>query len=214
MPAALALALVALIWSSLAHAAVLIEAESRGAPLRLVIDWQAARVRVEDPAGTHLIDLAQGWVYRLSARPERLGAFARPGHLDPPPWRLEPFGPGPIRAGHATVYHVLFKEDLVCAEILASPWMAPFTDPGVQALALLDRLKGEDASGTATEGCGEAPITTLAAAGWPLLVGRIDRPTFETRRIDFEYRPEAGELEVPAALAPPPDEGELKEPTR
>lgn len=201
-----ALAALVLIWTSLAHAAVLVEAESQGEPIRLVIDWQTDRVRVDGPDGAHLIDLEGGWVYRLGGQAERIGAFARPGHLAPPPWRLEQFGPGPIRAGHATVYHVLFQGEQVCAEILASPWMLPFTDPGVQALALLDRLKGGTRTAAVTEQCGEAPITTIAAAGWPLLVGKVDRPTFRTRRIDFEYQPAPDELAVPAALAPPPSE--------
>lgn len=185
-----------------AAAAVLIEAESEDEALRLVIDWQAGRVRVERPGGVHLVDLAGGWAYRLGAAPERRAAFARPGHLEPPPWRLERFGPGPIRAGHATTYHVLFQGEQVCAEVLASPWMLPFTDAGVQALAVLDRLKGGGPSTYGTERCDPAPLATLAAAGWPLLIGRVDRPTFVTRRIDFDYRPAAGELDPPPSLAP------------
>lgn len=188
-----------------ADAAVLIEARDKGEPLRLVIDWQAGRVRVERPDASHLVDLERGWIYELGNPAARTPAFLRPGYEEPPPWRLDVFGPGPIRAGHATTYHVLFLGEDVCAEVLASPWMVPFTDPAVQAVAMLDRLEGEPSPAVA--GCADAPITTLGAAGWPLLVGKVDRPTLETRRIDFDYRAEAEELAVPAPFnnAEPPD---------
>ncbi|HEX6144757.1 MAG TPA: hypothetical protein VFZ01_18710 [Geminicoccaceae bacterium] len=200
MPVRALIALLLVLVAGAADAAVLIEARSRGEPLRLVVDWQGGRVRVERPGEAHLVDLAAGFVYELGATPTRTSAFLRPGYQEPPPWRLETFGPGPIRAGHASIYHVLFLGEQVCAEILANPWMIPFTDPGVQALALLERLKGEAPEAA---DCGEAPLTTLGAAGWPLLVGKIDRPTLETRSIRFDYRPPAGELAVPAPFAEP-----------
>lgn len=206
MPARALIALLLILVAGAAEAPVLIEARSRGEPLRLVVDWQANRVRVERPGQVHLVDLAAGWVYELGATPTRTSAFLRPGYQEPPPWRLETFGPGPIRAGHASIYHVLFLGEQVCAEVLANPWMLPFTDPGVQALALLERLK--DGADRGTADCGDAPLTTLGAAGWPLLVGKIDRPTLETRAIRFDYRPTENELAVPAPFAGPEPDGQ------
>lgn len=196
-----ALALLAL--PAATDAAVLIEATRQGLPLRLVIDRQTERVRVQEGPADHLVDLGRGLVYTLEpAPPGRSHARFRPGHDRLPPYRLDPFGPGPIRAGNATIYHVLFTGDDVCAEVLATPWMRPFVDPGVRALAILD-ARARRATGpggrppTSAEACAMVPITTLAAAGWPMLVGKLDQPTFETRTIRFDYQPAPDELALP-----------------
>ena len=43
-------------------------------------------------------------------------------------------------------------------------------------------------------GCAQIPFSVYAAAGWPMLAGKIDHLTFETRAIRFDYQPSAGEL--------------------
>lgn len=180
---------------ALADAAVEIEASAENGHLRLVIDRERARVLVQKDATASLVDLRAGDVYLDSGdgAPERIRVRFRPGHEEPAAYRLEPFAPGPVVAGHASRYHVLFVEDQVCAEILVSGWMRPFVDPAVRALALLDELKGA----ARDDPCAEIPFATLAAAGWPLLSGKIDSPTFETLAIRFDYRPKPGELAVP-----------------
>jgi hypothetical protein len=73
-------------------------------------------------------------------------------------------------------------------------WMGPFVDPAVRAIAMLEQMS-PPASGGA---CAAIPFTTFAAAGWPLLTGKIDRPSFVTTKIEFDYRPASGELVPPA----------------
>lgn len=191
-----------------ASAAVLIEGGSEGEPLRVVADRQQGRVLLEQGGERTLVDLATGDVYLGfgSTTPQRVHARFRPGHDAPPPYRLERFGPGPVTAGHASTYYVLFVQDQVCAEVLTSGWMKPFVDPAVRALALLDQLKaaagpaGGEGASSAAEPCGSIPPSTLAATGWPLLAGKIDRPTFWTTSIRFDYAPAPGELALPQAF--------------
>lgn len=182
-----------------AHAAIQIEAEARGQSLRLVIDREQDRVLVQNGTARTLVDLAKGDVYLHSAQgePERVRARYRPGHSEPAPYRLEPFAPGPMVAGHASHYYVLFVADRVCAEVLVSNWMRSFVEPAVRALALLDELKG----GASDDPCADIPFPTLAAAGWPLVSGKIDRPTLETKSVRFDYKPAPDELAIPAPFA-------------
>ena len=91
-------------------------------------------------------------------------------------------------AGHATVYHVITYNDDICAEMLVSGWMQPFMAPVVQALDLLDDMPAQG------RGCGRIPFAVYAAAGWPMLAGKIDHLTFETTAIRFDYVPQPGEL--------------------
>ncbi len=49
------------------------------------------------------------------------------------------------------------------------------------------------------DACAAIPFTTYAAAGWPLISGKADHPTFVTRAIRFDYQPAPGELSPPAA---------------
>ncbi len=178
-----------------ASAAVLIEAREGERDLRLVIDRAQGRVLLERGGARTLFDLHAGdlYVQAPGTKTRKIHAYYRPGHQPLPPYRIEVFGPGPVISGHASVYHVLFVEDQVCAEILVSAWMRPFVDPAVRALALVDQLDGRDKD----EPCARIPFATLAAAGWPLLAGKIDHPTFKTLSIRFDYQPPASELALP-----------------
>jgi hypothetical protein len=181
-----------------ARAAVLIEAEKAGQPLRLVVDGAQQRVLLTTGAIRALVDLAGGAVYlRDAAGPAaRVHARYRPGHTEPAPYRIERFGPGPIVAGNASTYHVLFDQERVCAEAMLSGWMSPFVDPAVRALALLEQLSTSPAG----DACAAIPFTTYAAAGWPLMAGKADRPSFVTKGIRFDYEPSPDELALPGGF--------------
>jgi hypothetical protein len=201
---ALLVALAFILPPSAASAAVLIEGRVDGEALRVVADRQQDRVLIEKGAERTLVDLGAGEVYLglETGAPERVHAYFRPGHDEGAPYRLERFGPGPVMAGHASTYYVLFAGELVCAEILSSAWMRPFVDPAVQALALLDAIKQPQAA-AGDNACADIPLTTTAAAGWPLLSGKIDHPTFRTDAIRFDYEPAPGELALPTGVATP-----------
>lgn len=202
---ALAVAMSLIVGFSTARAATLIEAEAGGEDLRIVVDRKRARVMIEGLAERYVIDLERGLAFAGDAtRP--VHSYFRPGHDDVFSFRLERFGPGPMIAGHASLYHVLFLEDEVCAEVLASAWMAPFLDPALRAMSILEELTGGPLSAAPgdTGPCASLPITTLAAAGWPLLVGKIDEPSFRTKSVRFDYQPERLELALPPAYEPPP----------
>ncbi|MCE3248361.1 MAG: hypothetical protein K0R41_2186, partial [Geminicoccaceae bacterium] len=179
-----------------ATAAVLIEAEKAGQPLRLVVDRAQQRVLLTTGASRALVDLAGGAIYLQQADgpAKRVPARYRPGYVEPAGYRVERFGPGPMVAGHASTYYVLFDEERVCAEAMLNDWMRPFVDPAVRALALLEQLS---APGTG-DACAAIPFATYAAAGWPLMAGKADRPTFVTKAIRFDYQPSPGELALPA----------------
>ena len=80
--------------------------------------------------------------------------------------------------------------DEICAEMLVSGWIQPFIAPVVQALDLLDGMPAPAQGG----GCGRIPFAVYGAAGWPMLAGKIDHLTFETKAIRFDYTSPAGEL--------------------
>jgi hypothetical protein len=188
-------------WLALPHglaAAVLIEAQKDGRPLQLVVDRGQQRVLLRSGGIETLVDLAAGLVYLRGqdGAVSRAHAWFRPGHDAPAPYRVELFGPGPMVAGHGSSYHVLFDEERVCAEAMVSGWMAPFVDPAVRAIALLERL-GEPPP---QDACAAIPFTTYAAAGWPLMSGKADHPTFVTSAIRFDYEPAPGELVPPASF--------------
>ena len=180
-----------------AKSAVLIEAEKAGQPLRLVVDRAQQRVLLTTGASRALVDLAGGAIYLQQADgpARRVPARYRPGYVEPAGYRVERFGPGPMVAGHASTYYVLFDEERVCAEAMLNDWMRPFVDPAVRALALLEQLS---APGTGDAACAAIPFATYAAAGWPLMAGKADRPTFVTKAIRFDYQPSPGELALPA----------------
>jgi hypothetical protein len=99
-----------------------------------------------------------------------------------------------VIAGHATVYHVITYGDEICAEMLVSGWMRPFMAPLVQALDALEDMPPP----ARANGCAQIPFSVYAAAGWPMLAGKIDHLTFETEAIRFDYRPSPGELATAA----------------
>jgi hypothetical protein len=197
-----------------AEAAVLIEAKKAGQALRLVVDRSQQRVLISTGDVRALVDFGAGLIYleRPGEPARRVHARFRPGHDEPAPYRAERFGPGPILAGNASTYYVLFDQDGVCAEAMLNDWMGPFVDPAVRAIAMLEKASGPAAG----DACAAIPFTTYAAAGWPLLTGKIDRPSFVTTKIEFDYRPASDELapptssrelalgELPAWIALPP----------
>ena len=191
----LALACVAAFQSIPAWAAMLIEASEEGQPVRLVVDRRQDRVLLTNGSGRALVDLRGGMVFVDGPDGIARGAHAwlRPGHDEPPPYRIEPFGPGPILAGQLSHYHVLFAGDQVCAELMLNGWMRPFLEPAARALAVLEQIKG----GRGGDPCAAIPFATYAAAGWPLMAGKIDHPTFATTAVRFDYQPAPGELEAP-----------------
>jgi hypothetical protein len=197
------LALIAAVCWSLAPpapaaGAVLIEAEKAGRPLRLVVDRAAQRVLLTAGGLRALVDLAAGLIYlqQDDGPARRVHARFRPGYTEPAPYRVERFGPGPMVAGNGSTYHVLFEQERVCAEAMLSGWMSAFVDPAVRAIAMLEQLSGP-AEGDA---CTAIPFTTYAAAGWPLMSGKADRPSFVTTAIRFDYQPSPDELVPPAGF--------------
>ncbi|MGH6912198.1 MAG: hypothetical protein ACREH3_00645 [Geminicoccales bacterium] len=187
-----------------AQASVLIEARIAGTPVRLVADRHLDRVLLTAGSTRALFDLAGGLVYASEdgGTAQRLHARYRPGHHEPPPYRIEPFGPGPVLAGYVTTYHVLFVGEQVCAELTVSGWMTAFVDPAIRALALLEQAVAADG-----DPCQNIPFATYAAAGWPIMAGKIDRPTIETTRIAFDYRPQGDELTPPTRF----EEGDIQD---
>lgn len=187
-----------------ARGAVLIEMVSGGAPIRVVIDRPQQRVLVAQGAQRTWFDLGNGLVYHREGQgpAKRAHARYRPGYEAPPPYRIERFGPGPIVAGQASTYHVLFVDERICAEMMLSQWMLPFVDPAIRALALVRQLRGDDRD----DPCTDIPLATYAAAGWPLLAGKADRPTIATRSITFDYPSDPAELTPPAAFVDVPAE--------
>jgi hypothetical protein len=188
-------------WPASGHAAALIEMRIHDAPVRLVADRAADRVLLEAGAMRALFDLAGGSIYvGEDGAVRRVRARYRPGY-DELPYRIERFGPGPVIAGYAATYHVLFIGEQVCAELMTAGWMTPFVDPAIRALAILEALA------PASDPCETIPFTTYAAAGWPLIAGKIDRPIIETSKIAFDYEPQPDELALPASF----EEGDLEQ---
>lgn len=190
----LAAALLSLLPQAPAGAAVLIEATKHGEPFRMVVDNRQQRALITTTRGEGLVDLARGELYVRGP-----GAIARKMRIETPQalgstvYRVEPWGPGPVMSGHATVYHVISHGEEICAEMLVSGWMSDFVRPPVQALDLL-----EDVSGTPRgHGCGRIPFAIYAAAGWPMIAGKLDHLTFETHELSFDYQPRERELALP-----------------
>ena len=196
--ALLALACLLSLAPAAARGAVLIEMTVGTQPLRVVIDRPQQRVLIADGERRTWFDLNAGLVYhRVGDGPaKRAHARYRPGHDRPPPYRIERFGPGPIVAGQASTYQVLFVDERICAEMMLAAWMRPFVDPAIRAMASIRQLR----DGREEDPCAGIPLATYAAAGWPLLAGKADRPTLATRTIAFDYAPSPDELTPPAAF--------------
>jgi hypothetical protein len=196
------LALLALAWllllTAAARGAVLIEMTVGAQSLRVVIDRPQQRVLIADGERRMWFDLNAGLVYHRGGNDlaQRAHARYRPGHDRPPPYRVERFGPGPIVAGQASTYQVLFVGERICAEMMLADWMRPFVDPAIRAMASVQQLR----DGRAEDVCAGIPLATYAAAGWPLLAGRADHPTLATRTIAFDYAPGPDELTPPTAF--------------
>ena len=184
--------------SGVARAATLIEMNAGTEPLRLVIDRPQQRVLLESAKRHTWFDLNGGFVYqRAGDGPvRRAHARYRPGHDQPPPYRIERFGPGPVVAGQASAYEVLFVEDRICAETMRSKWMLPFLDPAVRAIALIQQTL----AAAPANPCAAIPFTTYAAGGWPLIAGKSDRPTIVIKAVAFDYAATPEELMPPAAF--------------
>lgn len=178
-----------------ARGALLIEGEFAGETLRILVDTAGARADVRIGEVRHWVDLAAKEAHRVEAdgtvSVEELALSER----SPAP-EIKPWGPGPTIAGHPSVYHVMTLGDEICGELLVSPWMKPFVDPAVQALAILERVKSDvGVKSTGLDGvCGELPFSSFALAGWPLMAGGIDQPIFKTATISFDYEPNGDEL--------------------
>jgi hypothetical protein len=185
-----------------AHGATLIEMSAGAEPVRLVIDRPQQRVLIESADRHTWFDLNGGFVYHRAEGGPVLRAHARyrPGHDEPPPYRIERFGPGPTVAGQASTYEVLFLEDRICAEAMQSEWMLPFLDPAIRAIALMQDTPGADPA----DPCARIPFATYAAGGWPLIAGKSDRPTLATKTVAFDYAAAPEELIPPEAFVEVP----------
>jgi hypothetical protein len=95
---------------------------------------------------------------------------------------------------------VLFVDDRICAEMMLSEWMRPFLDPAIRTIALMQRTLGAPPN----DPCAQIPFATYAAAGWPLIAGKADRPTLETRLIAFDHEASSGELVPPETFVEVP----------
>jgi hypothetical protein len=169
--------------ATLADAAILIEARESSGALRIVIDGE--RALIATPGGQRVVDLSASRA-PVGTRGAGIGSAA-PGAIASGAYRVAAWGPGPVIAGHATVYHVITHGDEICAEMLVSGWMQPFLAPVAAALDTLERTAGSG------RGCAQIPFATYAAAGWPMLAGKLDHLTFETRTMRYDYRPTAAE---------------------
>jgi hypothetical protein len=172
-------ALLILAPSAMAEGAILIDARKQGDALRLVIDADQGRALIVTPRGQSVVDLERDRIYVRQGAGGRREIPIERGAASLGAYRVTPWGPGPVIAGHATVYHVITYRDEICAEMLVSGWMQPFMAPVVQALDLLDGVPAPAQGG----GCGRTPFAVYGAAGWPMLAGKIDHLTFETRSI-------------------------------
>jgi hypothetical protein len=181
--------------------ATLIELSVGAQPLRIVVDRPHQRVLIGSAGRQTWFDLNGGFVYHRAddAPAVRAHARYRPGHQAPPPYRIERFGPGPIVAGQASTYEVLFVDDRICAEAMRSAWVLPFVDPAVRAIALIQQTLDGPA-----DACGRIPFATYAAGGWPLIAGKADRPTLVTKAIAFDYAAAPAELTPPATFVQVP----------
>lgn len=174
-----------------ARAAVLIEAELEGTPIRLELGLPGEAVRGA------LVLTVDG--RRLLIEPEL-------GHIEPRDGRavsgsakrsrneapsgaelqLQRLPSGAVVAGHAGFYHLALFEGRICGEVLAAPWMVDLLRPAAVALDLLVRFKPE-LSPQPRHGCPAFAFREWAKAGWPLLVSGREVAIFRTRTIRFDH---------------------------
>jgi hypothetical protein len=178
-----------------ATSALLIEGNFAGKTMRILVDTAEAKADVTIGDDRLWVDLAQNEAHRVAADGTVTEEVLASTDLAPAP-EIKPWGPGPTIAGHPSVYHVMTLGDEICGELLVSPWMKPFVDPAVKALAIIERLEGDvGLTSTGLKGaCGTLPFSSYAKAGWPLMAGGIEQPIFETETISFDYEPSGDEL--------------------
>ncbi|MGI9508887.1 MAG: hypothetical protein ACR2QJ_06015 [Geminicoccaceae bacterium] len=182
--------------TSPAAGALLIEGVLGGEALRIVVDTDGTEAEVTLGDNRHFLDLGTGKAHRIQADGTLKAATMAAREAGPRP-EIQPWGPGPSIAGYSSVYHVIQVGGEICGELLISPWMKPFVDPAVEALSILERVKGEGGiKPTGLEGaCGDLPFSSYALAGWPLMAGGIDQAIFKTETISFDYEPSGDERE-------------------
>lgn len=183
--------------TSEALGALLIEGVFSGKALRIVVDEETAEADVTLDGKRHVLDLDAGEAHRIEVDGTVHLAELSAKELAPLP-EIQPWGPGPSIAGHASVYHVMRLNEEICGELLISTWMKPFIDPAIEALSILERIKGEGGiKSTGLDGaCGDLPFSSYALTGWPLMAGGIEQPIFRTKAISFNYRPNGDELNL------------------
>jgi len=188
--------LLALTATPAAAAALLIEGDLDGKTLRILVDDSKSEAEVSIGETHHRVNLDADEAQLIEAD-GTLGKQEVVREMDGAPTpEIKPWGPGPMIAGHASVYHVLMLGEKICGELLISPWMKPFVSPAIEALAILERIKGDhDIKSATIEGpCGALPFSSYAAAGWPLMAGGVDQRLFKTETISFDYEPNQQEL--------------------
>ncbi len=192
----LTVSLLTLATTPAAAAALLIEGDLDGKALRILVDTATSEAEVTLGQAHHRVDLDADEA-QLIETDGSLGEheIVRKSDQAPTP-DITPWGPGPVIAGHASVYHVMTLGETICGELLISPWMKPFVSPAVEALAILERIKGDhDIKAATLEGpCGALPFSSYAAAGWPLMAGGMNQRIFTTETISFDYQPGGDEL--------------------
>jgi hypothetical protein len=181
-----------------ASAGILLEADHAGQPLRLELGQDQTRVLATVAGSHYLVDVARGDVYALgSVPPRRLRAGAMPDPAPTPRFALERWSEGPVVAGNGSTYNVLIIDERICGEVLVSPWMAPFTDPLVRSIELLQRVDQRLAA-PAREPCGRIGFGVYASNGFPLLAGFKDEPVFKVTQLRFDHRPLESLFVLPA----------------
>jgi hypothetical protein len=169
-------------------AGILIEATLEGTPLRAEVGRNPERVLITAAGRQRLIDLTSGQIWLVGERSIQPDvASATEDGSSGAAWRLEAWGRGPSVAGYGSTYNVLQRGETICAEVLASRWMAEFVEPVVRAIALLQRVEPA-LQPKARPGCGAVPFAVYARNGWPLMAGYRDAPIFRTHGIRFDHR--------------------------
>jgi hypothetical protein len=172
-----------------ASAGILLEADYAGQPIRLELGQDPTRALATVAGSRYLVDVARGDVYALGGTPpRRLRAGAMPDPAPTPRFALEQWSEGPVVAGNGSTYNVLIIDERICGEVLVSPWMAPFTDPLVRSIELLQRVDQRLAA-PARESCGRIGFGVYASNGFPLLAGFKDEPVFKVTQLRFDHQP-------------------------
>ena len=178
-----------------ARAGVLFEGKLERAPIRAELGASPARVRLVVEDRDYLVDLDRQRVYRRFRTGLRPVAVEDRG-LPLDGFRLERWYAGPRVAGYASSYHVLRRDEAICAEVLASRWIGRMLAPLVRAIALVQGVD-EAIRPKARGRCGAVPFEVYARAGFPLMAGWKDEPVFVTERLRFDHAVAAGDLALP-----------------